>query len=118
MFFYCDYLYTKTVKMEKIKMDKETLKNLIHEIIYQEKLSTYYIVNSSYFDTHPYDIKSIVKAVKKAGGQNIRTKNASGLPNQPKVVVFDAHEDMVEDISAEVSRALNTEWVHIREKDW
>ena len=104
--------------MEKIKMSKENLKNLINEVICQEKLSTYYLANSSYFDTHPYDVQSIIKAVRKAGGQNITTKNASGLPNQPEVVVFDAHEDMVEDISAEVSRTLGTEWVHIREKDW
>ena len=104
--------------MEKIKIDQKTLKNLIREVIYKDKLSAYYIVNSSYFDTHPYDVQSIIKAVTKAGGQNITTKNASGWANQPEVVVFDAHEDRVEDISAEVSRALNTEWVHIREKDW
>ena len=74
------------------------------------------MANSSYFDTNTYDTNAIIKAVRAAGGQNIRTEPAYGWKNQPQVVVFDAAQ--VEDIAAEVSRALGTEWVHIREKDW
>ncbi len=99
---------------------EEDLRNLIKELIYEEKfkLKSFYIKNSSFFDSHPYDISQISRAVKKAGGKNIRTESSYGWSNQPEVVVFDASEDLVEDIAAEVSRALDTEWVHIREKDW
>ncbi len=99
-------------------MSEQDLRKIIREIIYKEKYPTFYVANSSYFDTNSYDTNAIVKAVRKAGGQNIRTEKSYGWTNQPEVVVFEVAEDTVEDIAAEVSRALGTEWVHIREKDW
>ena len=104
--------------MEKMEMSEKNLRKIIREVLYKEKYPTFYVANSSYFDTHPYDVNSIVKAVRASGGQNIRTEPSHGWSNQPDVVVFESAEDMVEDIAAEVSRALGTEWVHIRDKDW
>ncbi len=104
--------------MEKIKMQEEDLRKIIKETIDEEELQTYYVANSSYFDTHSYDTNKISKAVQQAGGRNIRTENAYDWSNQPEVVVFDADEKMVEDVAAEVSKELDTEWVHIKEKDW
>ncbi len=100
-------------------MRERDLRKIIKESIQKEELQTFYVANSSYFDTHLYNINRIAKAVKKAGGKNTRTENAHGWGNQPEVVVFDASaEDIVEDIAAEVSRTLDTDWVHVREKDW
>ncbi len=103
--------------MEKTEIKQKDLRKIIRETIKEEDLQTYYVSNSSYFDTHSYDINRIARTVKKAGGKNIRTENAFDWSNQPKVVVFDSREDMVEDIAAEVSRTLGTEWVYIRAKD-
>ncbi len=103
--------------MVKTELSEKDLRKIIREII-NEDLLTYYVANSSYFDTNAYDINQIAKAVKKAGGTNIRNENAYGWSNQPEVLVFDAAEGMVEDIAAEVSRMLGTDWVIIREKDW
>jgi len=104
--------------MEITKMREKDLRKIIRETIQAEELKAYYVANSSYFDTNKYDINLIVKAVKRAGGRNIRTDNAYGWANQPAVVVFDAPEDMVERVATEVSETLNTDWVIIREKDW
>ncbi len=70
------------------------------------------------FYTHRYDYRLISWTVKKNGGENLRIEPAFGMHNQPNVVVFDAHEDMLEDISAQLAKRLGTEWVLIREKDW
>ena len=104
--------------MGKVQIPITEVQEIIRETIQEEELKTYYVVNSSYFDTHPYNINQIVKAVIRAGGRNIRTDNAYGWSNQPEVVVFDATDDMVEDVAAEVSRDLGTDWVLIKEKDW
>ena len=97
---------------EARKIIKETIREL------EGQLNTYYVANSSYFDTHRYDYRLISQTVKKNGGQNLRIEPVFGMNNQPKVVVFDAHEDMVESMVAQLAKRLGTEWVHIREKDW
>ena len=99
-------------------MRGKDVRKIIRETIQNEKQKTYYVANSSYFDTNKYDINRIAKAVKRAGGTNITVENAYGWTNQPKVVVFDAEEDIVASISAELARELGTDWVHVREKDW
>jgi len=104
--------------MGKVQIPITEVQEIIRETIQEEELKTYYVVNSSYFDTNKYDINQIEKSVKRAGGRNITTDNAYGWSNQPAVVVFDATDDMIEDVAAEVSRALGTDWVIIREKDW
>ncbi len=102
--------------MEKI--NEKDLRKIIRETIANTELKTFYVANSSYFDTHPYQANDIKRAVRKAGGINIRTESSHGWSNQPEVVVFDSTEEMVENIAAEVSRMLDTDWVHIKEKDW
>ncbi len=102
--------------MEKIK--EKDLRNIIRETIAQNEIKTYYVANSSYFDTHPYLANDIKRAVRKAGGINIRTESSHGWSNQPEVVVFDSTEEMIENITSLVAWSLGTEWVHIREKDW
>ncbi len=98
-------------------MKEKDLRKIIRETI-REDLQTYYVANSSYFDTTPYQVNDIKRAVRKAGGINLRSEPSHGWSNQPEVVVFDSTEEMVENIAAEVSRMLDTDWVHIREKDW
>ncbi len=104
--------------MEKTQIPITEVQKIIRETIQQEELQTFYVKNSSYFDSHHYNIGKISRAVQKARGKNVRTESSYGWSNQPKVVVFDATEEMVEDIAAEVSRTLDTDWVHIRAKDW
>ena len=95
---------------------RQIIKETIQEL--EGQLKTYYVANSSYFDTHRYDYRTISQTVKKNGGENLRIEPVFGMGNQPNVVVFDAHEDMVEDMVARLAERLGTEWVHIREKDW
>lgn len=102
--------------MEKITLKKA--RKIIRETIRGEEPKTFYVANSSYFDSNPYQTNEIARAVRKAGGKNIKAENAYGWTNQPEVVLFDAAEEKVEDIAAAVSRALRTDWIHIREKDW
>jgi hypothetical protein len=97
---------------EARRIIKETIKEL------DEYLNTYYVANSSYFDTHRYDYRLISQTVKKNGGQNLSIEPVFGMSNQPNVVVFDAHEDVLENLSAQLAKRLETEWVLIREKDW
>ena len=78
----------------------------------------YYVDNSSYFDTHPYNRPRIAKAVKAGGGKNVRLSRKYGLSNQPQVVTFDAGEVTAERVRKSVGRALGTPWIAVREKDW
>ena len=78
----------------------------------------YYVDNSSYFDSHPYNTRQIGDAVKASGGQNIRTSHNYGWRNQPKVVTFNASPTQLKKIQALVEKAVGTQWIIIREKDW
>ncbi len=104
--------------MRKTQITIPEIQKVIREAIQQEELQTFYVANSSYFDTHPYRVDQIAIAVNRAGGQNIKTENAYNWSNQPEVVVFEAENYRIENISAELARELKTEWIHIRAKDW
>lgn len=85
----------------------------------------YYIDNSSIFDSPPYyQAKKIAKLVKESGyGHNVRLANKYGLPNQPKVVCFDAAHQPSADVAAiHVRNGLGgrfAKWgVFARKKDW
>ena len=107
--------------MIRYELSLNEVRNIINQTIREvnnQQLRSFYVACSSYFDTHSYNINQIVKALKRAGGRNITTDNAYGWSNQPEVVVFDAPDDMVEDISAQVAKRLGTDWVLIKEKDW
>ncbi len=81
-------------------------------------MERYYVANSSWFDTHPYDKRKIKAAVKRAGGKNVRESLAFGWSNQPEVVTFSAEPTQVRAIGKEVGDALGTQWILIQEKDW
>jgi len=78
----------------------------------------YYIANSSWFDTHPYNRPKIVKAVRAGGGTNVRQSNAFGWSNQPKVVTFDSTPSKVDRVKKSVQKALATPWIIVSDKNW
>ena len=79
---------------------------------------SYYVKNSSWFNTHPYNSEEISSAVESAGGENVRMELAYGWTNQPEVVVFDATMDVLPQIEQSVQETCGTEWIIIHEKDW
>jgi hypothetical protein len=106
--------------MESKKINLLELKNIVKQLIKEEKENkkTYYIKWSSFFDTNPYDIKLIEKAVKDGGGKKVKKEHAYGWANQPKVVVFDADDDILESVLNNVKSAVGTQWIIADEKDW
>jgi hypothetical protein len=80
------------------------------------KMGRYYVDNSSYFDNHPYSKPKIISAVKKGGGTNVRTSKKNGWSNQPSVVTFESNDK--NKVSKAVEKALGTQWIIIRSKDW
>lgn len=78
----------------------------------------YYVDNSAYFDSHPYNKPRIAKAVKAGGGKNVRLSRKYGWSTQPQVVTFAAGEVTAERVRKSVSRALGTSWIIVREKSW
>ena len=79
----------------------------------------FYVDNSSWFDTHPYNRVRIAKLVRQAGGQNVRLANKFGWSNQPAVVTFSVtRRAKAEEIRDAVSKGLKTPWIIVREKDW
>ncbi len=78
----------------------------------------YYVKNSSYFDGHSYNRPKIARAVKRGGGTNVRTSYAYGWSNQPRVVTFTATPSRLDRIDKSVQKAVGTQWIIIREKDW
>jgi hypothetical protein len=83
-----------------------------------EKNIRYYVSNSSWFDTHTYDIEKIKSAVKSANGTQIRTCYRNGLSNQPKVVSFNSSEKNIVNILKSVQDILKTQWIIINRKKW
>jgi hypothetical protein len=83
-----------------------------------EPMKRYYVKNSSYFDSHPYNVRDIAAAVKAAGATKVTQGYANGWNNQPKVVIFSATPDMIPDITSEVQTTVGTKWIIIHEKDW
>lgn len=81
-------------------------------------MDRYYVDNSSWFDSHPYDRRKIKAAVKRGGGKNIRTSNKFGWSNQPSVVTFSATPSGSRRVREEVQKALKTQWIIVRQKDW
>jgi hypothetical protein len=78
----------------------------------------YYVDNSSYFDSHPYNKPRIAKIAKAGGGKNVRAANKFGWSNQPQVVTFDAGEVTAKKVGSAVEKALGTSHIIIRKKDW
>ena len=78
----------------------------------------YYVDNSSYFDSHLYNRPKIAKAVKSAGGKDIRLSYKWGRRNQPKVVTFGASETTARKVGYAVEKALGTNYIHILAKSW
>lgn len=71
---------------------------------------------SSWFDTHEYNLTTISEAVKSAGGTNVRSTNryAHLGKNQPKVVTFGVKNlEALEEIKASVEKAVGTVWIII-----
>lgn len=78
----------------------------------------YYVDNSSYFDSHPYNRSKIAKAIKRGGGANVREACLYGWSNQPKVVTFSATPSALKGVQASVEQVVGTPWIIIRVKDW
>jgi len=82
----------------------------------------YYVDYSSIFPGMEYNVSNIKKAIKNAGGKNIRTSMLHGWSNQPNVVTFSAHLNDVKSIedkaSAELGDLAATWGLRIYEKDW
>lgn len=85
-------------------------------------MTRYYVQNSSIFNTMTYDVPAIKKAIKNAGGKNIRTSRYMGWRNQPDVVTFSAQSNDIFEIetkaSAELGGLAATWGLIIYEKDW
>ena len=69
----------------------------------------YYIARSSVFDTRPYPVATIAKAVRVAGGKNVRSARYQGWSNQPSVVTFSADGHSLGSIKNTVERVLGLE---------
>lgn len=78
----------------------------------------YWVVNSAWFDAHPYNKSRIALAVRGAGGSNVRLANARGWSNQPKVVTFAATPSIVKAVEKNLERVFKTPWIHVKPKDW
>ena len=106
--------------MESKKINLLELKNIVKQLIKEEKENkkTYYIKWSSFFDTNPYDIKLIEKAVKDGGGKKVKKEHAYGWANQPKVVVFDSDKDTLDNVLDSVQNVVGTKSILANEKDW
>lgn len=83
----------------------------------KEEKKEYYVEDSSWFDTHSYNHKTITKAVKDGGGDKVHLENKFGWSNQPEVVVFSANENNIDQIKKAVQKAVGTDSIIIREKD-
>jgi len=83
-----------------------------------DKITRYYVDNSSWFDTHPYNKNQIKNIVKKAGGKNVRFALKFGWSNQPQVVCFNTTKSQLEIIQILLEKELKTPWIIIRKKDW
>jgi len=81
-------------------------------------MNRYYVKQSSWFDSHPYDIDKIKEAVKKGGGKQIRTSNQFGWSNQPKVVCFNCEPDKLNEVNISLEKSLETKWIIYHLKDW
>jgi len=91
----------------------------------KSKINRYFVKNSSWFDSHPYDIEKIKEAVKQGGGKNIRTSNCFGWSNQPKVVTFNLgtnddyqSTEIYNNILKSLQKSLDTTWIIISKQDW
>lgn len=93
----------------------ERYKSLFMKTFLEGK-SELYVDNSSIFDSHPYDIPKIIKALKGVGAKNIRTDNNFGWSNQPEVVIFSGIDE--ETAKNAVEKALRLKWIMIRELNW
>lgn len=79
----------------------------------------YYVHDSSWFDSHPYNTNQIKAAVRRGGGTNVRTARAYGWSNQRKVVTFNATPSTLAGIEAAVGLALGIRFgVIIHKQDW
>ncbi len=87
-------------------------------------MKRYYVSQSSWFDTHPYNVDEIKLAVKNCGGKNVRTSNCFGWSNQPKVVTFgldsndDQNAETYKNILKTLQKSIGTNWIILSEKDW
>ena len=82
-------------------------------------MKTFFVQWSSWFDTHKYDTKSIMTAIRLGGGKNIRLENQWGWSNQPEVVVFQwKTPDDFEQIKHNLTEVVGTEWLILQKKDW
>lgn len=83
-----------------------------------ENTKRFYVKNSSWFDSHPYDAKAIADTIKERGGRDVKLGHYNGWSNQPKVVLFTADERNLPSIKWGVQKIVGTEWIIILEKDW
>jgi hypothetical protein len=80
---------------------------------------TYYVANSSYFDSNKYDIEKMTKALKSIGATDIHTENDRGWSNQPEVVVFKFAGDGTDyEPTKAIQKAFDTDYIIVRVKDW
>lgn len=80
-------------------------------------MKRYHVEMSYIFNVERYNIPKIKKAVKDAGGVNIRTSYNFGWSNQPKVVTFSATPKKCKSVEKHLEKVLGFH-VHTSEKDW
>lgn len=102
--------------MKQMNYSINKLKKIIREEISKDTTDsgTFYVASSSYdSESSYYSIEKVIKAVKRAGGENVRVEKVKG--HEDEVVVFDALVDVVEieDVAKEVAQSLKTDWVYI-----
>lgn len=82
-------------------------------------MKVFYVQWSSWFDSHKYNIKEMMTAIRLGGGKNIRLEKQFGWNNQPEVVVFEwKTDDDFEQIKHNLVEAVGTEWLLIHKKTW
>lgn len=102
-------------KLKKLGKAGSTIIN-VYEDNSTDDITDYYVKNSSWFDTHKYDVELIKNAVKKGGGIIIKTSRQFG--RKTEVVTFCANKETKEKIQKEIQSALGTEHIIISKKDW
>lgn len=82
------------------------------------KAKRYYIARSSIFDSRPYPLEALKRAVRRSGGKNVRSAHAHGWSNQPHVVTFGASPLALAHIKAAADEVVGSKWGVIIHEVW
>ena len=77
----------------------------------------FYVDYCSSFDNHSYETEKIKKAIQNGGGKNVHLENKFGWEKEPVVVCFEAPEDKMPDIKAELQKSVGTHGIIISNKE-